>query len=184
MKYILTMMLLGAMVAPIDAQRRGSHSKRQEAHKKATVTKGCSECASLKKELEALKKRVTSARKTTSRSSKRGSRRGSSQRAGSSKKDRSVRRGGYGRRLDTEYENKLKERLKKAIESKKMTKEQAAKIIQSRKKYMDSPKKKEVKMPVIPVRKPGSDVRRYGRQWADAIYQGRKLSFSNWGPTK
>ena len=157
MKYIMSMLLLCAMVAPIDAQRRGSHSKRQEAHKKATVTKGCSECASLKKELEALKKRVTSTRKTTSRGSKRGgrtSRRGSSQRDSSSKKDKSVRRGGYGRRLDTE----------------------AAKIIQSRKDHMDAPKKKDTRMPVIPAKRPGSDVRRYKKVLMDAIYQGRKYS--------
>ena len=184
MKYIMSMLLLCAMVAPIDAQRRGSHSKRQEAHKKATVTKGCSECASLKKELEALKKRVTSTRKTTSRGSKRGgrtiggrtSRRGSSQRDSSSKKDKSVRRGGYGRRLDTEYEGNLRDRLKKAIEAKKLTREQAAKIIQSRKNHMDAPKKKDTRMPVIPAKRPGSDVRRYKKVLMDAIYQGRKYS--------
>lgn len=180
MKYIMSMLLLCAMVAPIDAQRGGSHSKRQEAHKKDTITDLKKELEAVKKELEALKKRAASARKTTSRSSKRGSqrgsRRGSSQRPGSSKKDKSVRRGGYGRRLDTEYENKMKERLKKAVESKRITKEQAAKIMQSRKKYMDFPKKKEVEMPVTPAKKPGSDVRRFRKVFMDAIYQGRKYS--------
>ena len=168
MKYIMSMLLLCAMVAPIDAQRRGSHSKRQEAHKKATVTKGCSKCDALKKELEALKKRVSSTRKTTtSRGSKRG---------GRTIGGRTSRRGGYGRRLDTEYEGKLRDRLKKAIEAKKMTKEQASKIIQSRKKHMDAPKKKETRMPVIPGNGPGSDVRRFRKVLMAASYQGRKYS--------
>jgi len=181
MKNVICVLLMCAFAAPVMSQRvkqdRKHGRKHVEAvHKKADVKKGCSKCDSLKKELETLKKRVASSRKTTSRSSKRGSRRGSSQRAGSSKKDRTVRRGGYGRRLDTEYENKMKERLKKAVESKRITKEQAAKIMQSRKKYMDSPKKKEVKMPVIPVNIPESDVRRFRKVFMDAIYQGRKYS--------
>ena len=59
MKNVICVLLMCAFAAPVMSQRVKHDRKRVEAvHKKADVRKGCPKCNSLKKELEALKKRV------------------------------------------------------------------------------------------------------------------------------
>ena len=131
MKYVLSVLLACAMVTPLVSQRvrvdppqKHHVSKKTESKSEKCSVKDC-KCVCHKK--DAHKK---SDRKGSRKDSKKGSRRGS-QRGRSGRGTRSRRSRSSGR-VDAEYESKLRERLKGAVKSGKIKKEQAERLLRDR----------------------------------------------------
>ena len=120
MKNVICVLLMCAFAAPVIGQRvkqdRKHGRKHVEAvHKKADVKKGCPKCNSLKKELEALKKRV--ARSQTG--SKRGGRsiRGRSSRGSRGTRGTTTRRSNDTQKKMESARKKWAEAMKKRVDS-------------------------------------------------------------------
>jgi len=127
MKYVLSVLLACAMVTPLVSQRvkvdppqKHHVSKKTESKSEKCNVKDC-KCVCHKKAAH---------KKSNRKDSKKGSRRGS-QRGRSGRGTRSRRSRSSGR-VDAEYESKLRERLKAAIKSGKLRKEQADKLLKDR----------------------------------------------------
>ena len=115
MKNVICVLLMCAFAAPVMSQRvkqdRKHGRKHVEAvHKKVDVKKGCPKCGSLKKELEALKKRVA----RSQMGSKRG---GRSMRGRSSRGSRGTR--GTTTRKSNDTQKKMESARKKWAEAMK-----------------------------------------------------------------
>ncbi len=65
MKYIVSFLLLGLLVAPVMGQRpyRGDHKKQDQRVEKFVGKKSCSKCVALEKEVAGLRKRLEGATK-------------------------------------------------------------------------------------------------------------------------
>ena len=127
MKYVLSVLLACAMVTPLVSQRvkvdppqKHHVSKKTESKSEKCNVKDC-KCVCHKKATH---------KKSNRKDSKKGSRRGS-QRGRSGRGTRSRRSRSSGR-VDAEYESKLRERLKGAVKSGKIKKEQAERLLRDR----------------------------------------------------
>ena len=127
MKYVLSVLLACAMVTPLVSQRvkvdppqKHHVSKKTESKSEKCSAKDC-KCVCHKKATH---------KKSNRKDSKKGSRRGS-QRGRSGRGTRSRRSRSSGR-VDAEYESKLRERLKGAVKSGKIKKEQAERLLRDR----------------------------------------------------
>ena len=161
MKYILSIVLACALVAPASSQRKAwaksppqkhqSVEKAQNKEHSVPIVCGTKDgqcgvkdckCACHKKDSSKKTHKKDSSKKTDKKDSRRG-RRGSQSRGKGSRgsKGRS-RRSRSSRRIDAEYESKLRARLKAAVSSGRLKKEQAARLLKDR---FGATKKKEAK---------------------------------------
>jgi len=127
MKYVLSVLLACAMVTPLVSQRvkvdppqKHHVSKKTESKSEKCSVKDC-KCVCHKKATH-----NKSDRKDSKKGSRRGSQRGRSGRGTRSRRSRSSGR------VDAEYESKLRERLKGAVKSGKIKKEQAERLLRDR----------------------------------------------------
>jgi len=163
MKYIVSILLMCVMAAPAVSQRKAwvksppqkHQSVEKSQNKEHNVPIACGtkdgqcgvkdcKCACHKKDSSKKTDKKDSRKKTDKKDSRRGkgsrgdSRRGKGSRGfgGRSRRSRSSRR------IDAEYESKLRARLKSAVSSGRLKKEQAAKLLKDR---FGATKKKEAK---------------------------------------
>tara|TARA_R110000824_G_scaffold324412_2_gene511364 strand:+ start:140 stop:691 length:552 start_codon:yes stop_codon:yes gene_type:complete len=129
MKYVLSVLLSCAMVTPLVSQRvkvdppqRHHVSKKTESKSEKCNVKDC-KCVCHKKATH---------RKSDRRDSKRGDKRGGRVIRGRSSKGTRSRRSRPTGKISAEYESKLRERLKGAVRSGKIKKEQADKLLKDR----------------------------------------------------
>ena len=116
MKNVICVLLMCAFAAPVIGQRVKHDRKHVEAaHKKADVKKGCPKCNSLKKELEALKKRVA----RSQRGSRRGGRsiRGRSSRGTRGKRGTTTKKSNDTQKKMEAARKKWAEAMKKRVDS-------------------------------------------------------------------
>jgi len=120
MKNVICVLLMCALAAPVMSQRVKQDRKHgrnhvEAVHKKADVKKGCPKCSSLKKELEALKKRVA----RSQRGSKRGGRsiKGRSSRGSRGTRGTTTRRSNDTQKKMESARKKWAEAMKKRVNS-------------------------------------------------------------------